>query len=464
MQVPKKSFIQKIKSVHPARIIVSSFLFAIIIGTIILSMPICTKDRTHTNILDSLFTVTSCICVTGLSTFDVWSHWSLFGQAVILCLIQVGGLSLVVFASGFTLLMRRKLDFREMVIVKEFTHGNTVDLLRLIRTILFFAFTCEFIGATILMIRFVPAYGRQGIWASIFLAVSAYCNCGFDVLGFISPNSSLVPFVGDHLVLITISTLVIIGGLGFIVISDIYSFFLKKKKHEELHVHLMLHSKVVLIASAVLLLLGSTLFFILEYNNTLDNMNFFDKLSSCFFYSANCRSGGFYCIDQTKTLDSTKILTIVLMFIGASPSSTGGGIKTTTFVVLVYTTIGVLKGRNDTVILNRRIDKSVVYRSITIINLTMLLLIFTTIVVLSTNEAKSITAIDAIFESVSVCGNTALSSKTTDYLSSVSMLALCITMFVGRVGPLSLMSSIISKDKNNKQNSYILPEGKIIVE
>ena len=456
-----RTFIRRLRSVPPVRLIVSSFIFIILIGTVLLILPVSSSNGISTNILDSFFTATSATCVTGLIVFDTYTHWSFFGQVVIITLIQLGGLGLITFASGFTLLMRRKLNLRDMRLTQEYTSGRAIDIPRLIRTILFVSFVCEAIGAIVLMIRFIPMLGKCGVWVSIFLAISAYCNAGFDILGFWGPHSSLEQFATDPLVTITICILIILGGIGFIVITDVYSFILNKIKHDELHPHLTLHSKIVLITSASLLVFGTIVVLILEYNDTLIHMNIFEKINVAFFQSCTSRTAGFSTLNQNDLRDITKIVTILLMFIGASPSSTGGGTKTTTFVVLMASVISVLRGKSDTEINHRRVDKTVVYKSLTITVLAIIVVVITTSIISLDDYQNGATSLKAVFEAVSAFATVGVSTGITHILSLPSKLALIITMFIGRVGPISLVLALTLK--HNSRSTSILPEGKVIV-
>lgn len=453
--------LKKLKDTPPVRLIVSSFFVIIVLGAALLMLPISSRQGVSTNFINSIFTATSATCVTGLVVYDTFTHWSAFGQVVILLLIQIGGLGLITFTSGFTLAMRRKLDLRDMLIVKEYTSGSTIDIPRLIRTILFVSFVCEALGTMLLMLRFIPMFGRRGIWISIFLAVSAYCNAGFDILGFLEPGSSLGHFATDPLVSITLCLLIIFGGIGFIVITDLYSFVLKKMKHNELHPHLTLHSKIVLVATVSLLLSGMLIIFLLEYDNTLKDFGFLGKLTAAFFQSCTVRTAGFTSVSQAKLFDITKIVTIILMFIGASPSSTGGGIKTTTFVVLVWSVISVLRGRDDTEISRRRVDKSVVYKSLTIASLAILVIAITTSIITINDYKNGVSTLDALFESVSAFSTAGISADVTNILSIPSKITVIITMFIGRVGPISLVLALTLRHTNRRSN--ILPEGRVIV-
>ena len=239
--------IKKIKTFAPVRLIVSSFVFIIIIGTILLMLPVSARNGRATPFIDALFTSVSATCVTGLVVFDTWTHWNEFGQAVILLLIQVGGLGVITFTTGFTLLVRRRLGLRDVQLAMENTSGNTLNIYHLVRTILAFTLSCEFVGALLLSIRFVPQFGSYGVWIAVFEAVSAYCNAGFDILGFRWKDGSLIGYTGDPLVSLVIAALIITGGLGFIVITDVFNAKLKTRFEKKKPTHLSLHSTIVLL-------------------------------------------------------------------------------------------------------------------------------------------------------------------------------------------------------------------------
>lgn len=347
-----------------------------------------------------------------------------------------------------------------MQIAKEYTNGSTLDLPRLLRTIMFFTFVCEAFGSFLLMLRFVPMFGGKGIWISVFLSVSAYCNAGFDILGFLKPDASLELFVGDPLVCLTICCLIILGGIGFIVTVDLYNWGRKRVRKEERRPHLTLHTRIVLVSTASLLVLGTVLTLGLEYDHTLKNLNFWEKLNASFFQSVTARTAGYATIPQGELGDATKLVTIILMFIGASPSSTGGGIKTTTFVVLVATVVSISRGRDETVINKRRVDKSVVYRAMTIVAMAFLVIAITSGVIMVTTPPE-VSAIDAVYEAVSAFGTVGLTTGLTPDLSIVAKILVMLTMFIGRVGPISLVLALTMKHSGGP--GKILPEGKVIV-
>lgn len=451
----------RIKNIEPVKLIVLSFFVVIVLGTILLSLPISCRDGEAPRFIDSLFVATSSTCVTGLTVFDTGSKWSFFGQFVILILTQVGGLGVISFTTGITLFLRKRLGIRDLQIIKEYTNGSIVDIHGLIRSIFIVSFSCEALGALLLSIRFIPKFGLVGIWVSIFTAISAYCNSGFDVMGILTPNISMMDYANDPLVCIVIDCLVIIGGIGFIVITDVHNYFVNKYKNKAKSVKLGIHSIIVIYTSLILLVVGTILFFSLENNNTLLGYNLWEKLNISFFQSAVARTAGFFSIPIGKEKDITKIMTIILMFIGASPSSTGGGIKTTTFIVLIATVISVLKGYSNTCIRRHIIDKSTVYKTLSISTLAMMLVILFTSIVDLAEASKGFGVLNILFEIVSAFSTVGLTTGITPFLGDLSKVIIIITMFVGRVGPVSLLFALTVR--HSKRIETILPEGKVIV-
>lgn len=451
---------KRLKNMPPVRLIVSSFFAVILLGAVLLTLPIMSRSGNATSMIDALFTATSATCVTGLVPFDSWTHWNGLGQVVILFLIQIGGLGVITFTTGFTLLSRRKLGLRELQLATENTAGNAMDIYHLVKIILTFTLSSELIGAAILALRFVPKFGLHGIWISIFTAVSSYCNAGFDILGFEKPDNSLIGYANDPLVCIPVALLIIVGGLGFIVISNIYFAKLSPLFHKKKPTSLNLHSSIVLRMTLILLVIGTIGFLFFEWDNTLEGKNIFQKILTAFFQSTSARTAGFASVDIASEHDITKLFTVFLMFIGAAPAGTGGGVKVTTFVVLIATVISVMAGKEDTTLHHRRVEKGTVYRSLAIVTVAILVVVCTTGVILSTN-AHPISAIDALFEATSAFGTVGLTAGLTPSLSAISKFVLCLTMFIGRVGPISLALALAIKRAHNK--GAVLPEGKIIV-
>lgn len=453
---------KKLKNIAPVRLITVSFFVIIVVGTLLLSLPISSRSG-RVSFLDALFVSTSATCVTGLTPFDTYTTWSGFGQVVILILIQLGGLGLLTFTTGFSLLLRGKIGLRDLQIAKEHTNASVMDVPRLIKMILLVTFLCETIGALVLSIRFIPRFGLHGVWISIFLSVSSYCNAGFDILGFLGPNSSLIHFNSDPLVIVTIALLIIVGGLGFVVINELYTHTKERIRGERrAFFNLSLHAKVVLLMTAVLIVLGTVLILAFEYDHLFSDMNWGEKLSAAFFQSVSARTAGYASVDIASEQPITQCATILLMFIGASPASTGGGIKTTTFVILLATVFSVFRGRDETTLFRRRVDKSVVYRSLAItVAAFLLVIVTTTVIIFAENHNDNISSLAALFEAVSAFGTVGISANVTPYLSGISKIAVIITMFIGRIGPVSM--GLVFAMRNGRKNSAILPEGRIIV-
>ncbi len=451
---------KRLRGMPPVRLIVVSFAVVILIGAVLLTLPIASRSGLPTGFIDSLFTATSATCVTGLVVFDTWTHWNLLGQIIILLLIQVGGLGVITFTTGFSILVRRKIGLRDLQLATENTSGDTINIKHLIRIILFFTFFCEMTGAVLLTFRFVPQFGAKGIWIAAFTAISAYCNAGFDILGFLMKDGNLIPYVGDPLVCLTVGGLIVIGGLGFVVISDIYNAKLLPRIHKKKPTHLHFHSALVLIMTTILIVSGTVLFLACEYDNTLVGMDFGTKLNASLFQSISARTAGFCTVDIAKEHDFTKIITVVLMFIGASPAGTGGGIKTTTFIVLLATVVSVMRGNEETTLFKRRIDQSTVYRALSILSVAATVVITTAGIILTADP--DVTGIDALFEATSGFGTVGLTAGVTSTLSWISKLTVTLTMFIGRVGPVSL-GLALTLHKGHRCAGTILPEGKIIV-
>lgn len=454
----RQSVGERVKNAAPVRVIVVSFLLLIIVGTVLLMLP-ASSPQGWTDPLSAFFTATSATCVTGLAVVDTTTHWTVFGQGVILALIQLGGLGLSTFAVGFSLLVRRKLGIRERMLASESSGGSAIDVASLLKLMLGFTFGCEALGAGLLMARFVPAYGTQGIWPAVFVAVSAYCNAGFDILGFVPGNVSMTAFAGDPLVGLTVSGLIIIGGLGFVVVQDIYQCKLATRFRHKDSARLRFHSQICLRVTLALLAVGTLAFLLLEYNNTLKGLNFFEKLNASFFQSANARTAGFASVNVQGEQDMTKIVTMILMFIGGCPGSTAGGIKVSTFVVLAVTVACAIRGKEESVVLKHRFPINMVYKAFSVAMLGFLLIFIDAGIISSLNPP--IPFMDCLFEAVSAFGTVGLSAGVTGRLDPISKLILCVTMFIGRVGPLSFGLSIMMRRK--KEQDSVLPEGRMLI-
>lgn len=454
-QKSKLKWLQKFSS-NPARVIVVSFAILILLGTFLLMLPMSSRIGQFTSFPDALFTATSATCVTGLVVVDTFTHFSAIGQMVIICLIQLGGLGLVTFATFFNMAIRKRIGLKTLQVAGEsVSSGSFSDIGHLLRLVFTVTLAFELIGALILATVLVPRYGQQGMFISIFLAISAYCNAGFDILGFESPFCSLTIFFDNPVVLLTISALIICGGLGFIVWQDIYGFIKTRKLH--------LHTQIVLSVTGALILIGTIFFAIFEWRNphTLGWMSTGDKILNSLFMSVTSRTAGFNSIPIESMTGISKLFTIILMFIGAAPGSTGGGIKVTTFMVIIMTVISVIRGKNDAIIAKRRVDHSVVYKAMAVVS-TALLAVFisTSTIYFTSHSGVNFKEIDSLFEAVSAFGTVGLTSGVTALANQASRYVLILTMFIGRVGPVSLALSLAMKNENK---SAVLPEGKIMV-
>ncbi len=437
--------------------IVSSFAWLILVGTILLMLPIASKSGAATAPFEALFTATSATCITGLLVFDNYTYWSLFGQLVILTLIQLGGLGLVTLTTFFNIALGKRVGYKRLRLAQESVNSpDTVDVKHLAKTIMLLTFFFELMGALVLSFTFVPAFGAEGIYISIFLAISSYCNAGFDILGRNEAFSGLTEYASEPMVLIPICLLVICGGLGFVVWQSLFSYHKTKR--------LPLHTKLVLLISAVFILFGAVSFLLLEWDNqqTIGRMSLGDKLLNSFFQSISARSAGFNTVPLEELCGITKGLLMFLMFIGAAPGSTGGGIKVTTFVVLVMTVVSVIRGNEETTIRGRKVDKSVVYKALAVTALAgCAVIIVAGILYFSAGHTEAISTVDALFEAVSAFATVGFSGGASANANYIARIALIFTMFLGRIGPVSMALSLSMRTA--KKKNQIMPEAKILV-
>ncbi|MFH1386476.1 MAG: TrkH family potassium uptake protein [bacterium] len=422
---------------RPSLVIAVSFFLVILTGGILLSLPISSASGTATNFLDAYFTANSATCVTGLVTLDTGTHFSLFGLIIILILIQVGGLGYMTFSTFMLLVFRQKLFISQKIAIQEALNlYSTKDVVSVLRKIFGIVFTIEGLGFLILFLRWLPQMGyKQAFYYAVFHAVSAFNNAGFALP---ANFANLTPYTTDVIVNLTITTLVIIGGIGFIVIADILQ-----------HKRLSLHSKLAIGTSLILIVGGTLVFFLLEqYNtNTLGNLSLPHKFLVSYFQSVTPRTAGFNTIAINKLFPATALLTMLLMFIGASPGGTGGGIKTTTFALILLTIRATLQGNKNTIIFSRRIPADTIRRAFTIIFLSIMACVGA-IFLIYTTERFSLLQLS--FEVISAFGTVGLSTGITPYLSSIGKIIIILVMFVGRVGPLTLLFALSMQQKEPK--------------
>lgn len=401
------------------------------------------------------FTATSAVCVTGLVVVDTGTYWTNFGQVIILLLIQVGGLGFMTMSTLFALLLGRKITLRERLLIQEsLNRFDLQGLVRLTRNIIIATFTIELLGAVVYSSVFIPDYGPvKGIAFGVFHAVSAFCNAGFDLIG---GFRSFTPYVSNPIINLNAMALIIIGGLGFSVWTDIYEI-VKNRSFR----NITLHSKVVLSTTIFLIVFGAIFVFIAEINNpdTIRDLPVSGKVLASLFHSVTPRTAGFNTLDTASLNMSTKFMTIIMMFIGGSPGSTAGGIKTATAAILIITVISVVRGKEDTEVFERHLPKYLVYRAMSVAFISFTLVILVTMILSITERADFLTL---FFEATSAFGTVGLSSNFTPQLSTLGRIIISVTMFAGRVGPLTLVLALSQRAIKNKGNVKY-PEDRIMV-
>ena len=418
--------------------IVYGFIAIILIGALLLCTPIASRTHTATPFLDSLFTAVSSTCVTGLVVVDTYVHWSLFGQIVILFLIQIGGLGFITIGVLFSLILRRKIGLKTRGLMQESV--NTIKIggiIRLARKIIRGTLLIEGAGALLLSIRFSFDFGvPKGIYYGIFHSISAFCNAGFDLMGVNGEFNSLCDYAGDPWVNIVIMSLIVIGGIGFVVWDDISINKFKFRKYS-------FHTKIVLVTTLFLIVSSSTLFYIVEYDNTMEGMNVGERILASMFSAITARTAGFNTIDTGSLKGASLLLTCILMFIGGSPGSTAGGIKTTTFFVLMVNLFANMRGGKSG-IFRRRFEDGAIKKASMVFILNLVLCMMAMFVILAiTNLAFS----DIMFEVFSAMGTAGMSTGVTRDLNEGARCIIMLLMFCGRVGSLSFALSFLQKKK-----------------
>lgn len=435
------------------RVVVLGFAFVILLGALLLTLPISSSTGVSVGFFDALFTSTSCVCVTGLVVVDTGTAFSTFGHVVIILLIQIGGLGFMSVAMLYFMLLGKRVTLGTRLVIQESLNEDRIGgLVRMMRWVIFSALSIEGIGALILSTRFIPIYGfGKGLWYGVFHSISAFCNAGFDLIG---NYQNLMPFQYDPVVNITICLLIIIGGLGFAVLQDI--------KHNRSFRKLRLHSKLVITFTAILLFGGTLIVLLVEWSNpaTLGPMNFFQKLQAAFFQSVTLRTAGFNTIDQASLLPATKMISVILMFIGASPASTGGGVKTSTMAVLCLNVRMVARGRSEIAAYHRTINRDTMQRALAIVMIGLAVLLID-IMALTLLEPQA-NFLDLAFECASALGTVGVSSVGTGTLEPVSRMLLILAMYIGRVGPLTLTMALGHKQAQTK-DAFRYPEERVLV-
>lgn len=456
--------------IGPTQILLMYMLIVIAIGAILLKLPICNKQPIE--LIDSLFVATSATCVTGLTTIVPIEQFTVLGQIVLLALIQIGGIGFMTLIAIVLIFIGKKLNLSDKLIIKEsLNYDSFKGLVRLIEKISLYTFIIEATGACILATKFVPDYGMsQGIWFSIFHSVSAFCNAGFDLLG----STSVSKYAGDWTVCLTLMSLVIIGGLGFTVWDDIAENLKNKRKLKQLTVH----TKIVLIVTAILLISGTILTFALECDNIqiMKNDTLQTKILKSAFQSTTLRTAGFYSVPQNELTSVSKLSAVCLMFIGGSPASTAGGIKTVTLGVIILLVINYIKGRQEINIFNRKISNAAINRAIVVISISIFIIIVAVGSLMisenfeseknmdvqhSTNVNLSIQ--DIVFEVVSAFATVGLTLGITSKLTFAGKLIIITLMIIGRLGPITISIALFKKHNEIKQSKVQYPQGNILI-
>jgi len=440
------------------QIILLSFLLVIMIGSVLLALPISSTNGTAVPYIDALFTATTSTCVTGLVTLPTFSTWSVFGQIVILILIQVGGLGVITIITGLMLLLNRKLGISDRLLIQDAFNLNTMSgLVKFVRKVLFGTLIIEGVGAVLYMLVFVPEFGPKGIWISVFNSISAFCNAGIDIIA----DNSLCNYATNPLINTVTSVLVILGGLGYIVWWDVLRVVKSRSsKNRKIFRHLTLHSKIAITVTTGLIFVGTILIFAFEYANplTIGGMSLFDKIQVSFFQSVTTRTAGFATIAQENLTNASAAVSMILMLIGGSPVGTAGGMKTVTIAALVCSAFATIRNKNGATLFGRRIPEESIKKAVAVVVMFLAICTASAVLLMATSNAS---AMDAVYETVSATATVGLSRNFTASLNTVGKLIIIVTMYFGRVGPISLAVALGSK--NESQNVISEPTENISI-
>ena len=442
----------RLRRLNQVQFIALGFFFIILAGSLILTLPIASRSGEWTPFLDSMFTATSATCVTGLIVYDTFTHWSLFGQLVILLLIQIGGLGFITVGVGFAMAFRRRIGLRQRDLMKESINAMEIGgIVKLSRKIFIGTALCEGAGAILLATRFIPEFGPvKGIYYSIFHAISAFCNAGFDLMGGQQPYASFTAYVTDPVINIVLMLLIVVGGLGFVVWSDVVS----KRFHWK---NYCLHTKMVISVTLILIFGGALLLFLFEQGGTIKGMSTGDQILASLFGSVTARTAGFNTVDTGALQPESKLLTIVLMFVGGSPGSTAGGVKTTTIAVIFIYVISNLRGESGCNVFHRRIGDEVIKKASMVFCLNLFLGLISVVLILATSNLRMS---DVLFEVYSAISTVGMTTGITRDLNAVGRIVIMILMYCGRIGSMTFALSFVAKPETK---GLSLPEEKITI-
>lgn len=434
-----KNFINKLYdkiSLNPPMVLSLGFAILITIGGLLLSLPFFTKSGQATPLVDSLFVAASASCVTGLTPVNTLEHWNTYGHILIIILIQIGGLGVMSLASIIPLILGKKIGMKSRQILKEQLNVESLEgMIVLFKYVLAFTFGTEILGAILLSIKFIPLYGAgTGIWYAIFHSISAFCNAGFDILG-----DSIFPFRDDLLINLTLSFLVIVGGLGFVVTSELF----RRRSFKKLSTH----SKLVIMVSGILLIFGTVMFLFLENEDgVLQYESLKGSILESFFQSVVARTAGFYSVDLSQIKDSTALMLMGLMFVGGSPGSTAGGIKTTTLGVLFLSTHAVVRGESEPVVFGRHISTETVRKALAIFLVSIFIILSVSFMLTITESAP---LVDILYETVSALATVGASKGMTPHLTDAGKNLITLCMYLGRIGPMTMAFAFGMKAKKS---------------
>ena len=434
------------------RLVALSFIILILVGALLLMLPISVKSGS-VSFLDALFTATSASCVTGLVIFDTFTKWTLFGQIVIICLIQIGGLGFITIITLFSRFVKKRFSVHEKILLREslgsIYTGGTKGLVRVVvgGTAIF-----ELLGAAILSTQFIPQLGvKSGLYTSVFLSISAFCNAGFDIMGRISPGSSLMSVNDNPVIILTIAFLIIAGGIGFLVWDDIVSNRFKAKKYN-------VHTKLVLVTTAILLVIGTVFFMIFEYSNTLDGMPIWQKILNSFFASSTARTAGFNSVSNASLTAPSRMITDILMLIGGSSGSTAGGIKTTTIAIMFLCVISTFRKKSNVEIFGKRISSDDMMKSAAIVFINVAQIVAGAIVIIIAQPSLELS--DVLFECFSAMGTVGMTTGITSSFETIPKIVIILMMFIGRLTSLVFAFTFFY---GVKRSSAQKPRGNLLI-
>ena len=435
--------------VSTTHIILLSFLIAILIGAALLSLPFSSANGKATPFLDALFTATTSTCVTGLVVTPTVSSWSVFGQIVILILIQIGGLGVITITSGLMILLHKKMGIGDRLLLQDAFNLNSLSgLVRFVKRVVCGTLIIEGIGALLYMTVFIPEFGAKGIWISVFTSVSAFCNAGIDIIA----ENSLCDYALNPIINIVTCALIILGGIGYIVWWDVLRVLKQAdKKKVKFFRDLTLHSKIAITATLLLIFVGAALIFAFEYNNpqTIKDHTLLQKIEVSLFQSVTTRTAGFATVPQENLTNASAIVCLLLMFVGGSPVGTAGGIKTVTSAVLIASAFASIRNKEDTELFGRQLTKQAVSKAVAVTCMSFIIMFASTVLLSAVTDAN---ALDIIYETVSATATVGLTRNLTVSLNGIGKLIIIITMYLGRVGPITLAVAF----KRNKDNQTIV--------